>query len=457
MLQEEKKTSNISEIIRDVQSLYQFDSRPWVIGFSGGKDSTALLQIVFQALMGLLPEQRTKTVHVVSNDTLVEIPQVVALVNDSLNKIQAAATRLNLPFIVAQTTPTLEDTFFVNLIGRGYPSPNTRFRWCTERMKIDPTSKYIKDIVDQRGEVIILLGARKSESATRAQVLENHAIDGSSLRRHSRLPRCFVYTPIEDMSTQEVWAYLLQVASPWGGDNRALFRLYSQADGGECPLVIDTTTPSCGNSRFGCWVCTVVERDKAVEGFIDAGDQQLEPLLEFRNFLKDIRSRREWRERIRKNGQMFNQDGDEVWGPFTLEARKEILKTLLETQKKVSYELISTNELLFIQKLWQQGGKSLDGPTADTNHSVSHILRKVKGDRKMASWQDLLSGEEDEILKQICAKYDLKPDLLERLRAAEEKVAHLNRRDNIFNDIDDILEDAVPTTNYLELSTQVKS
>jgi hypothetical protein len=43
---------------------------------------------------------------------------------------------------------------------------------------------------------------------------------------------------------------------------------YASASNGECPIQIDTSTPSCGNSRFGCWPCTVVDRDKASEGLL---------------------------------------------------------------------------------------------------------------------------------------------------------------------------------------------
>lgn len=429
-----------NEIIGEIHHLYKADSRPWVVGFSGGKDSTALLQILFYALLKLPPGERTKQVHVVSNDTRVEIPQVSAMVMATLHQIEEAAGQQGLPFSVAQTTPEIDQTFFVNLIGRGYPSPNTRFRWCTERMKIDPTSRHIQQVINERGEVIILLGARKAESTTRAQVMQNSAIEGSVLRRHSTLPRCFVYTPIEDWTTPEVWAFLLQTQSPWGGDNKELFRLYSKADGGECPLVIDTTTPSCGNSRFGCWVCTVVEHDKAMQGFIENGETDLEPLLEFRTFLKEVRSNRAWRERVRKNGDVRNQKGEEVWGPFTLEARKGILRRLLEAEKRVDYPLISVDELLLIQRLWKQGGRSLAGPTADTDYSVAKILREIKGESAMSSYLDLLEEGPDPLLQQICEKYGLKPELIERLKAEEEAVAHQKRRDSIFQKLDEILD-----------------
>lgn len=425
-----------------------FDSdRPWVIGFSGGKDSTALLQLVFLLHTVLPTKSLTKPIHVVSNDTLVEIPQVAAMVVETLHKIEVSAPKLGYPISVAQTHPELEESFFVNLIGKGYPSPTTRFRWCTERLKINPTSEYIKRLVSQRGEVVILLGARKEESATRAQALANTEIPGSLLRRHSTLPRSYVFTPIDDWSSQDVWTFLLQMPSPWGSDNRELFKLYGKASGGECPLVIDESTPSCGNSRFGCWVCTVVEQDRAVQGLVQTGEEQLQPLLDFRNFLKEVRGNRELRERVRKNGQLRNQAGDEVWGPFTLEGRKAILRKLLETEMLVGFPLITVAELTLIQKLWHRGGISLSGPQADIGFSVAQLIRQVKGGSEMRQVEEFFGEElpaEDELLKEICARHNLEPEVLQRLKAAEEKVAHLQRRDGIFTDIDEILDQTLP-------------
>lgn len=427
--------------LEQLSALYRADSRPWVVGYSGGKDSTALLQLVFQNLLALPEIERAKPVHVVTNDTLVEIPNVVGMVSESLLKIESAAKRLHLPLTVGQTRPELEHTFFVNIIGRGYPSPTNRFRWCTERMKINPTSRYIRELVQSNGEVIILLGARKAESTTRAQALANRQIVGTSLRNHSTLPRCLVSTPIEDWTTQEVWAYLFQTPSPWGGDNRALFKLYNQADGGECPLVVDDTTPSCGNSRFGCWTCTVVETDKAMRGFIDSGDDKLEPMLEFRDWLKAARERREWRERTRKNGSTTLKDGGDAWGPFTMDARRAILLKLLETEKATGFKLISVDELLLIQRLWQQG----DRFGSDTDLSVSKIIQQVKG-TLMDGYSQFLEETEDELLRGICRKHQVNLEVMERLRAAEEKVAHLNRRDGVFNEIDEVFEHELSTS-----------
>ncbi len=230
-------------------------------------------------------EKRTKQVHVISSDTLVETPVIVGLIDQSLERIRTTARATHLPFSATKVQPVIGETFWVNLIGRGYPAPNRSFRWCTDRMKIQPADRFIMEQVSKSGEVIVILGVRKQESMTRAQVMSLARIKGSLLSRHRTLPNTFVYTPIADFSTEDVWGYLLQNPSPWGNNNRDLLALYKSANAGECPLVVDETTPSCGNSRFGCWVCTVVSKDHAMEAMVDGGEDWMIPLLEFRNLL----------------------------------------------------------------------------------------------------------------------------------------------------------------------------
>lgn len=332
---------------------------PWIVGYSGGKDSTLLLQLAFEMLMELAPSDRNRTVHVLTNDTLVESPLIIAYVEKMMVRLRTAADSLRLPIVVAKTTPDIDQTFWVNLIGRGYPAPNRRFRWCTDRMKIQPTSAYIRSQVDRNGEVILLLGVRRAESSARAVVIDRHtAADGSRLNPHDDLKGCMVYRPIMDLSTDEVWEILLQRQPPWGGTHRELVTLYRNAQGGECPLVIDISqAPSCGtsSSRFGCWTCTVVEKDKSMEGFIDAGFEHLEPLLEFRDWLATFRNDLTKRMAERRNGQVaYMADGTLVPGPFTLEARAEILKRLLDLQTEVKMPLISDDEIALIKAIWAQ-------------------------------------------------------------------------------------------------------
>ena len=134
-------------LVADVRSEYLSDSQtfPWIVGFSGGKDSTLVAHLVFSALLDVSPSRQLRPVHIVANDTLVESPLVVAHLHQSLQEIRNAADTLKLPITVATTTPKDEHTFWVLLIGKGYPSPNSQMRWCTDRLKIQPTSNYIRN------------------------------------------------------------------------------------------------------------------------------------------------------------------------------------------------------------------------------------------------------------------------------------------------------------------------
>ena len=137
----------VDALVAQTQDLYLADGVPWVIGYSGGKDSTAVLQLVWMSLQRLEPDLRTKPVHVISTDTLVENPVVAAWVTHSLEVLQAAADAQHLPLTAHRLTPAVADTFWVNLIGRGYPAPRPKFRWCTERLKIKPSNTFIRDMV----------------------------------------------------------------------------------------------------------------------------------------------------------------------------------------------------------------------------------------------------------------------------------------------------------------------
>ncbi len=178
---------------------------PWIIGYSGGKDSTLLVQLVFEMLLDLAPGDRCRPVHILCNDTLVESPILMAYIDKMLGRLQTAAENLHLPIVVVKTTPDPDQTFWVNLIGRGYPAPTRMFRWCTDRMKIAPTSTYIRNKVSENGEVVLLLGVRRAESANRAVTMNRHRnVAGSRLNPHDDLTGCMVFRPLIDMTTDDV-------------------------------------------------------------------------------------------------------------------------------------------------------------------------------------------------------------------------------------------------------------
>ena len=162
---------NIFALIETIQNLYLSDEIPWMIGYSGGKDSTATVQLVWMAIEQLPKEKRKKPIHIMNTDTLVESPVVSKWVKKSLDCMEQAAKEQEVPFIPEQLTPDFNNTFWVNLIGRGYPFPRMKYRWCTDRLKIQPVNNFIKSKIAEHGEIILVLGTRKQESARRAQTM----------------------------------------------------------------------------------------------------------------------------------------------------------------------------------------------------------------------------------------------------------------------------------------------
>ena len=343
-------------IRREIADEYaQPHSKPWIVGFSGGKDSTLVAHLVVEHLLSLPRSERTRPIHVVGNDTLVESPLVIGHLRTGLEEISRAAAAFELPIVAATTRPDTDQTFWVNLIGRGYPSPNRSFRWCTDRMKIQPTSQYVRSQVDSAGEVILLLGVRRSESATRAGVIARYD-NGARLNSHNDLTGCLVFRPIVELDTDDVWDFLAINDPPWGGSHQRLIKLYRDAGGGECPVVTSRDdAPSCGttSSRFGCWTCTVVEKDKSLAGFVEAGFGQFSPLLEFRDWLISIRNDPERRLARRRDGRFtISRKGVFIPGPFNIATRKEILNRLLALENDTHMKLIGESEIRMIHRLW---------------------------------------------------------------------------------------------------------
>ena len=428
-----------------IRATYLADSRPWVIGYSGGKDSTCTLQLVWTALASLPREQRQKPVHVLSSNTLVESPSIVAYIRAALRGIETEAMASGMPMSARLVEPLVNDSFWVNLIGRGYPAPNQTFRWCTDRLKISPANRFIKDQVAQYGEVILVLGVRTGESATRAQVMALHSISGSTLRTHSTLGGALVFAPIEDWAVEDVWSYLLQNAkTPWGTDNNDLAAMYRMADG-ECPLVVDTTTPSCGSSRFGCWVCTVVTRDKSMEAMIESGQVWMEELLGFRDFLADTQQpdkKSEVRSVRKLDGRILLKDsGDEArLGPYTIEFCKDALERLLRIQSKLpseanGLELIAEAELFAIRRIWRE-------ERHDWEDAVPRIYEASTGKKWVAvSDEHVELAAEIQLLDEVATKYGLPPLLLRRLIDTERRTLGQKRRTGIFEKLSAVIEE----------------
>lgn len=445
----------LTEVIKEIQSLYLSDQRPWIIGFSGGKDSTTILSLIYHSLLTLPKEQLLKQIYVVSSDTLVETPVVVDMILSVLDTINNHALIDHLPITGHPVRPKPDQTFWVNLLGRGYPAPTQSFRWCTERMKINPVSDFILDKVAAFGEVVVVLGSRSQESASRAQVIFNHKIAGSLLSRHTSLPNAFTYMPIATWSADEVWEYLLSAPCPWTGNNQALFELYKGSNAGECPLVIDTSTPSCGNSRFGCWTCTVVTKDKAIEGLIQTGETWMQPILDFRNELhrstlpENKSTYRNYKRRIGKvsyiKGDITENSDNQarhVPGPYWMSVRIKWLQQLLQIEKSIcdsgrNIELIQKDELQQIRQLWLR-----DPNEPDWSDSLPAIYRSVYG--KDLNWIENDAGAFTEpdakLLYEIEKEHGAPAEMIMKLIEIQLSLTGLSRRKGILNKIETVLK-----------------
>jgi DNA sulfur modification protein DndC len=455
--------SNLSEktelAIKNISTLYSEDDLPWIIGYSGGKDSTTVLQLVWHAVQGIPEEKRNKKIHVISTDTLVENPIVAKWVELSLTKVNSASVKQKLGIEAHRLTPKLEDRFWVNLIGKGYPAPRPKFRWCTSRLKINASTEFVRNIATERGEAILFLGTRSSESQARSKVMAKHA--GSTrelLSRNSdaRLDRVWIFPPIGDWNTDEVWEYLVENENPWGHSNMELFHLYRGASpDAECPLVVDSSTPSCGDSRFGCFVCTMVDKDKSMLAMIqnDEDKKWMIPLSIFReeklNTTNDFKNR-DFR-RMDKNINIYKSKNGPalIHGPYKQHYREELLYELLKAQTTIrkdaikemeDFELINVEELEEIRRIWIEEKHEIED-------SLPRIYKQATGQKypKLDSSQPQLFSKEDlEILKSIASSESDKDgilyQMLREMLQTEQNYKGAYRRHGIFENLERTLK-----------------
>ena len=356
----------INGLMNTIQNLYLCDDIPWVIGYSGGKDSTATLQLVWLALAALPREQVNKTVHIINTDTMVESPVISKWVQTSLKRMDEAAVEQGLPFVTHRLTPAMDNTFWVNFLGRGYPFPRKKLRWCTDRLKIQPVNTFVRDQIAEHGEIIMVIGTRKAESARRAKTMAYYEKKRvrELLSPNQAMVNELVFSPLEDWNDNDVWVFLMQYQNPWGYSNKELLTLYKGATAdNECPMMVEKGLPSCGKSRFGCWVCTMVEKDKSMEAMISNDDEKawMSVLLEFRNKFGDEEHDRERRSFRKMAGFLQGSYKQLHHGPYKKEIREEWLKDLLEIQKDINengpeefqnLELITIPELRIIRRIW---------------------------------------------------------------------------------------------------------
>lgn len=346
----------------------QKDDSPWIIGFSGGKDSSLVVQILISALCQL-PLNKRKKLHIFYCDTGVEIPVLKDYIKNTLQNIEEECKGLGIDVSVKAVKPPIKDRYFVKVIGRGYPPPTNIFRWCTDRLRIDPIQAAIKQYVGD-DKATVVLGTRFSESDERDKILRTNALDSQYLFKQQGYKQTTLFCPIVDFTTEDVWDGLNGIKGVSAINLHLISKIYKDISG-ECPIIRLPETNPCSKGRFGCWTCTVVRKDKASKNLILNGYESLEPLYNFREWLLSIRDDIEFRCTVRRNG----LDG---LGPFRLSAREEILERLNVAQENSGHNLISEEEISEIYRLWQLD-KSNENYTEDSEqHLTSQSSRKQK-------------------------------------------------------------------------------
>ena len=431
-------------IKKEMELVYLHDRRPWMIGYSGGKDSTLLCQLVFEMLEGLPEKKRWKPVYIVTSDTMVENSIVKAYMHKMSKAINDASAAKNLNVQAHIIYPEIRQTFWSLVIGLGYPTPEPPgFRWCTERLKINPSNAFTYNTIKKDGEIVILLGVRKAESAARSRSISSREIEGKILTPHPQIAKAYVYSPLSEIQNENVWEYLLQGEgkSAWDTDNNYLYNLYRGESLPEEDSVVGQVDKEnmkiTGNSRFGCWICTMVKEDKSLKNFIDHGATDLIPLRDFRNWLVELRANPEARDYRRRNGSVYlTASGDFGRGPFTMEARKEILRRLLRLEVETGFELITSDELKMIDKLWEDEGDL-------SRRSLVEIYAEEKGERLPWDAYKKAKYDGDTIahIRDLCDKYDVPFDLMSKLMISVDNSKFYTRSAVVAKNVEKILNE----------------
>ena len=442
------KSKRISHVIDEIQDQYMYAEdlhRPWIIGFSGGKDSTVLLTLVWIALRRIRenvsnPHQLKRPVHVVCNDTMVENPIISSYVSGVLSKIETAARDQDLPIFVKKTTPRLDESFWLNVLGKGYPVPNSTFRWCTDKLKIRPTSAFLHEQIDEKGEAVVLLGTRYDESHSRERSMKKHERKGSRLSKHATDVNTYVFAPIKELMLEEVWYIINTVESPWDFDNNILYKIYADAsaDDYECPTVVTNKDhKSCGQSRFGCWTCTVVKEDKSMSALVKNGKEWMAPLINYRDQLIANRNVHEHRMPKGRDGRdAVTEEGRNI-GPYWPIYRAKWLRELLEMQRDLQIDhpelvLITNQELIAIQVTWNRDGFF--------DKHVGAIYREVYDKNLSTNNMKSLGQTERRILKEVCEDRPDYYQLIDNLIDLQESKTLLISKHGIHSDVERQIE-----------------
>lgn len=351
---------------------------PWVLAYSGGKDSTVALDIVIRSLLQL---KKFNSAALKRKIYLTTAQTHLDLVTDPLKQSELAKIRnlikeQELPVKIVEVSAPIEKSFLYLTIGRGYPLPKSRMnRWCTERLKIEPSQKEHKAIEP----ALTVTGVRLSESAERRNNIENRQVSEFFSDKE--------FMPIVNFTIDDVWSYLVREGMAWG-DAEKLGQLYKEATG-ECGLrqrkagAGEKNDDPCG-ARTGCIICPVVTIDKSSQEFAKH-NPWLQPYVGLRNLMIEM-----YKDPRNKAGR--KRDGTILeygHGTFTVKARMKLYEAVRraeqENEELARIHGVEPQKLIYSQDLdelikWQWQGDLRECPWVEDAAEVGLFYEtKIKG------------------------------------------------------------------------------
>lgn len=428
-----------AEIKDEMRAVYLNDDRPWLVGFSGGKDSTLLLTLVAEMILQLPPSARRKRVIVVSSDTGVENPIFQRYMHRQSALIGERLSSYGIESRIVKADA--DHSFWSCLIGLGYQVPEMPYiRWCTGNLKIQPMNRFLSSVIKESGSgVIQLFGVRAEESVARKRRLSKEEIEGKVLVPNKGIIGAWDYNPLRKISTEQVWGYLLRgdARSPWGEDNRFLYGLYQGEEMPEESSVLghsdDSRLPVQGNTRFGCWCCTVAAKDMSIQNFVDKGYTELKPLRDFRQWLVSVRNDPQYKDWKSRKGDVRDEEGrTKGFGTFSLYGRETILRKLLELEEESGFSIITEDELRFIESAWIADGDI-------TRRRLVNAFYDVKGRRLSWDAYRVPMLEDEAPARELADRYSLDYDFFCRALSLVESSLHKARSAKLSDSFDSLL------------------